>query len=90
MPGFVGAPIWSFADHRKNTPTSPAVAKGIKTDEDLLPLWHWLTDPDAAVARVALDALVAHAGRPAGWTPPTDRPGPADRDAFRAHLDDRW
>ncbi len=34
VPGFVGAPIGSFADHRKHTP--PATGASIQTDEDLL------------------------------------------------------
>ena len=34
VPGFVGAPIGSFADHRKSSPDS--VARGLTTDEDLL------------------------------------------------------
>lgn len=36
VPGFVGAPIGSFADHRKHTPPSSAVTRGITNDEDLL------------------------------------------------------
>ncbi len=36
VPGFVGAPIGSFADHRKHTPPSASVSKSISTDEDLL------------------------------------------------------
>jgi hypothetical protein len=34
VPGFVGAPIGSFADHRKHTPQ--AAGASIQTDEDLL------------------------------------------------------
>jgi len=34
VPGFVGAPIGSFADHRKSSPDS--VARGLATDEQLL------------------------------------------------------
>ena len=36
VPGFVGAPIGSFADHRKHTPPSASLSKSITTDEDLL------------------------------------------------------
>jgi hypothetical protein len=35
-PGFVGAPIGSFADHRKSIPDLTGVARGLSTDEDLL------------------------------------------------------
>jgi hypothetical protein len=35
VPGFVGAPIGSFADHRKSIPESSTV-QGLSTDEDLL------------------------------------------------------
>jgi hypothetical protein len=34
VPGFVGAPIGTFADHRKSSPDS--VARGLATDEELL------------------------------------------------------
>ena len=37
VPGFVGAPIGSFADHRKSSPDS--AARGLATDEDLLALF---------------------------------------------------
>jgi len=66
------------------------VADAARTEEDLLPPWHWLTDPDADVARIALDVLVARAGAPPGWTRPAGRPGAADREAFRALLDAAW
>jgi hypothetical protein len=36
VPGFVGAPVGSFADHRKQTPQSAAAARTITNDEDLL------------------------------------------------------
>lgn len=36
VPGFVGAPIGSFADHRRNTPATITVSRAITTDEDLL------------------------------------------------------
>lgn len=36
VPGFVGAPVGSFADHRKHTPPSSAVTRAITSDEDLL------------------------------------------------------
>jgi hypothetical protein len=36
VPGFVGAPVGSFADHRKQTPQSAAVTRAITKDEDLL------------------------------------------------------
>jgi hypothetical protein len=36
VPGFVGAPVGSFADHRKMTPQSAAVTRAITNDEDLL------------------------------------------------------
>jgi hypothetical protein len=36
VPGFVGAPIGSFADHRKHTPPSSVLAKSVQTDEELL------------------------------------------------------
>ena len=67
-----------------------SAAANVASREDLLPLWHWLTDDDATVARLALAALEGQAGRPVGWVPPTTRPGPADRAAFLAHLDDAW
>jgi hypothetical protein len=35
-PGFVGAPVGSFADHRKQTPQASAVTRAITNDEDLL------------------------------------------------------
>ncbi|MBK8251101.1 MAG: hypothetical protein IPK82_00330 [Polyangiaceae bacterium] len=36
VPGFVGAPVGTFADHRKQTPQSEMVTRTIKNDEDLL------------------------------------------------------
>ncbi len=36
VPGFVGAPVGSFADHRKATPPSSSVTRAIANDEDLL------------------------------------------------------
>ncbi|MBL9088615.1 MAG: hypothetical protein JNM10_15865, partial [Planctomycetia bacterium] len=78
----VGAPSRIAAARR--------AADAAGTDEDLLALWHWLTDPDADVARVALETLLARVGAPAGWTRPAGRPGRADRDAFRARLDAAW
>src|SRR5262249_51584548 len=37
VPGFVGAPIGTFADHRKSVPdTSVSVVHGLNTDEELL------------------------------------------------------
>jgi hypothetical protein len=36
VPGFVGAPIGSFADHRKNAPQASAKNRAITTDEALL------------------------------------------------------
>src|SRR5690242_3093945 len=34
VPGFVGAPIGSFADHRKHTPPSSKLVRTITSDED--------------------------------------------------------
>jgi hypothetical protein len=38
IPGFVGAPIGSFAEHRKSIPDTDlaTIVKGLSTDEDLL------------------------------------------------------
>lgn len=36
VPGFVGAPVGSFAEHRKSIPDTGIVMKGLSTDEDLL------------------------------------------------------
>lgn len=36
IPGFVGAPVGSFADHRKMTPQASATTRAITNDEDLL------------------------------------------------------
>lgn len=36
VPGFVGAPIGSFAEHRKSIPETAVIQKGLSTDEDLL------------------------------------------------------
>lgn len=36
VPGFVGAPVGSFADYRKNTPSSSTLARAVGSDEDLL------------------------------------------------------
>jgi hypothetical protein len=36
VPGFVGAPIGSFADYRKLTPPSSTFARALGSDEDLL------------------------------------------------------
>ena len=36
VPGFVGAPVGSFADHRKHTPQAAAGKRSITNDEDLL------------------------------------------------------
>lgn len=36
VPGFVGAPVGSFADHRKHTPQAATVKRPITNDEDLL------------------------------------------------------
>lgn len=36
VPGFVGAPVGSFADHRKQTPQSASMQRTITNDEDLL------------------------------------------------------
>jgi hypothetical protein len=66
--------------------SAKAAAAAALTNDDLLPIWHWLTDADAEVARLALTRLRERVGDPEDWTPPADRPGPADRDAFRAML----
>lgn len=36
VPGFVGAPVGSFADHRKHTPQASTITRSITNDEDLL------------------------------------------------------
>jgi hypothetical protein len=36
VPGFVGAPIGSFADHRKSMPEVGSIVKSLSTDEELL------------------------------------------------------
>jgi hypothetical protein len=36
VPGFVGAPIGTFAEHRRSIPEVPAATKALSTDEDLL------------------------------------------------------
>jgi hypothetical protein len=36
IPGFVGAPVGSFAEHRKSIPETSVAAKDLSTDEDLL------------------------------------------------------
>jgi hypothetical protein len=36
IPGFVGAPVGSFADHRRGAPPSGPVQDVMKSDEDLL------------------------------------------------------
>lgn len=36
VPGFVGAPVGSFAEHRKSITDIPPAAKSAATDEDLL------------------------------------------------------
>jgi len=39
VPGFVGAPVGSFAEHRKSVPETSMVARGLNTDEELLALF---------------------------------------------------
>ena len=63
-----------------------AAAEVALSNDDLLPLWHWLTDDDAEVARVALARLRERVGDPEGWNGPAARPGTAERDAFRGPL----
>ena len=36
VPGFVGAPVGTFAEHRKSIPETSLAAHGLSTDEDLL------------------------------------------------------
>lgn len=36
VPGFVGAPIGSFTDHRKHTPPTTTAARALTSDEELL------------------------------------------------------
>jgi hypothetical protein len=36
VPGFVGAPVGTFAEHRKSVPEGVSVRKNLTTDEDLL------------------------------------------------------
>jgi hypothetical protein len=36
VPGFVGAPVGTFAEHRKSTPDAASIRRGLTTDEDLL------------------------------------------------------
>jgi hypothetical protein len=36
VPGFVGAPVGTFAEHRRNTPESAPYTQGLSTDEELL------------------------------------------------------
>jgi hypothetical protein len=36
VPGFVGAPVGSFAEHRKSIPDIGVAMRGLSTDEDLL------------------------------------------------------
>jgi hypothetical protein len=36
VPGFVGAPVGTFAEHRKSIPDNGSIRRGLTTDEDLL------------------------------------------------------
>ena len=36
VPGFFGAPVGTFAEHRKSTPDAASIRRGLTTDEDLL------------------------------------------------------
>ncbi|HVY48178.1 MAG TPA: hypothetical protein VHB21_19955 [Minicystis sp.] len=36
VPGFVGAPVGSFAEHRKSVPDGVSIRKHLTTDEDIL------------------------------------------------------
>ena len=61
-----------------------------RTGRDLLPAWHCLADPDAAVATAALDALYGLGTRPDGYVRPVGRPGPADQARWKALLEEQW
>jgi hypothetical protein len=74
------------ADEPSRRDHAKAAAAVARTSEDLLPVWHWLTDGDAEVARIALARLRERVRDPEGWSPPADRPGLADREAFRGPL----
>ena len=82
----LAAALDAFDAKPAGDPGRPEAARGalalVAQDRDTLPVWHWLTDPDATVATAALDVLVHRFGarpvgraRPGAPEPRTARPG---------------